>query len=637
MENNRMDAIKILMAFAIMNLAFFPFDIVLAKTESHHVVTKSTKPEDTATTGHTTKDDNKAVKPKTSPNETKAKSKTTNQVKKESASTTKVEKPLTKDSATTVADNLPGYLKDWMKYLNKKCEGDCKLTYADVLKLIEDPNIQGQQAAVLGAIVTQMNNKNNQNIKYSLTELQKMFKENDDIYSWYYGTAIQNINGVRALTGQQDKLFGPTGELSSATRIIQNAVSDCFILSAINGVLHLPGGPQALQNMITRVPGKNDEFIVTLPGDPKSIHVKLTPAKLAMYSNLPAGGEWLAVLSDAEARARKENPEYGIFQGGFQTQTLHLLTGVSYKNTALSPFTASQVATVKSLTKEQWSALENLSSAQLGMLSTLTPKQLEDTLSKDQLKAFDDLTPEQLKQLEGMSSAQWSELGTLIYSNANKIDLKLLKTLQPVTQAKLTSQIEADLNTALNISKPPQIVGIETNEHDLTVLAYNNTTQTLTIKNPWGVTGWYNPVTGGGPDSTKPGTTPPWFDMHHGVFQVQISQLVESNFVTMTLPKSINKEVQISSAQSIIDAAKKLKPEQIAKIQMTLDKAQMNVKKIADYQEEIKETQLSCQQANTSSECQKKVSDLAEKIEKAKVDVQESINAIASVVNDTKE
>ncbi len=633
-----MEAHKIIMALVILNFAFFSSHNLLARTEHHHV---EAKPEKTTDEHPAAKTDDK-TKPKSATKEAtkeaikEAKPVTTKHVKQAQPST-KIEKPLTQDSAKTIADNLPGYLNDWMKYLNKKCEGDCTLSYADVLKLIEDPTIQGQQAAVLGAIVTQMNNKDSKTVKYSLKELQKMFNSNENIYSWYYGTAIQNINGVRALTGPQDKLFGPTGELSSSTKIIQNAINDCFILSAINGVLHLPGGPQTLQNMISRVPGKNDEFIVTLPGDPKSIHVKLTPAKLAMYSNLPAGGEWLAVLSDAEAKARRENPEYGIFQGGFQTQTLHLLTGVSYKNTALSPFTASQVTTLKGLTKEQWNALENLSSAQLALLSTLTPKQLQDTLSKDQLKAFEELTAEQLKQLQAMSSAQWSELGTLIYNNAGKVDLKLLRTLEPVSQAALTKQVEADLNTALNVSKPPQIVGIETNEHDLTVFAYDSATQTLTIKNPWGVSGWYNPVTGGGPDNTKPGTTPPWFDMRHGIFKVQLSQLVESNFVTITLPKDIGKEIKMSSAQTIIDEAKKLTPEQKAQIQIIVDKAQANMDKVAAYQEEIKETQLSCQQANSNAECQKKLNDLSEKINKAKTDMQNAIKEISNAMNGAKD
>ncbi len=638
-----MKLLSLSMSLLVVNIAFFTSTNLMAKTEPHHVVAKTPEDESVPKTAEKTKKNSKVDS--VTKNKTEAKSKTTKSTVNKQKTSNKTEKPLTSDSSTTIVNNLPSYIKDWMKYLNKDCSSDCTLTYADVLKLIEDSHIEGQQAAVLGAIVTQMNNTKSSTIKYTVAELQTMFKANDSIYSWYYETAIKNINGVRALSGPQDKLFGPTGTLSSSTRIIQNALGDCFLLSAVNGLLHLPGGPEQLQNMISRVPGTDNEFLVTLPGDIKTIHVKLTPAKLAMYSNLPAGGEWLAVLSDAVAKARKMNPEKGVFKGGYQTQTLHLLTGIDYENKVLSPFTRGQVDLLKTLSTEQWSALVNLSSAQLATLSTLTPKELEGTLTKDQIKAFEKLTPEELSKLQKISSAKWNELSTLVTDNAGYIDLKLLKTLKPISQAKLTNQIEAYLNAALNESNPPKIVGIETNEHDLTVLAYNSKTQILTIKNPWGNTGWYNPVTGAGPDTSMPanGTTPPWFDMKNGVFHVQLSQLVESNFVTMTLPKEIVKETKISDStskvknanklQAVVAAANKLSPEEKEKIKVTLDEAVAYRDKIAAYQAEIKATQTKCKESITDDACQIKLNNLADKLEKTQADAEGVIDKLEHVVN----
>lgn len=648
--------INLSLTLSFIGLVFFPTGDVIAKTESHHVVLKQEKTTENKTTSKTddkkettepsAKEKNKSI-PRNHPTEIKKSSKETKGI------SLKIEKPLVMETQKTIANKLPDFMKEWMKYLNQDCKGSCTLTYADALKLIEDTHITGQQAAVLGSIVTQMNNANSSNPQYSLKELQKMYKANDSIYSWYYIVALQNINGVRALSGAQNKLFGPSGTLSSSTQIVQNALGDCFVLSAINGLLNVPGGPAKLQSMISRVSGTSDEFLVSLPGYPKNIFVKLTETKLAMYSTLSQGGEWLAVLSDAESKARRLNPESGIFNGGYQTQTLHLLTGKDYENKALSPFTHEQVEIVKGLSKEQWLALENLSSAQLITLSTLTPQQLKDYLTRDELKAFEEIPMHQLIELQKLSSAQWNELATLIFNNSGNVDLKLLKTFKPASQEKLTKQIEADLNEALNQSNPPKIVGIETNVHDLTVLAYNSQTQTLTIKNPWGVSGWYNPVTADGPDSAMPkkGTTPPWFDMKLGVFQVQISQLIESNFITMTMPKAIVKEtatmnkklkpnvvapaepqvnLDTQSMQSAVDTAKNMSNE---KVKVLIDEAQKSIDKVLVYEEEAKATRSMCQQPGANAICQNKLKTISDNLIREKAKAQSDINKISDVIN----
>lgn len=458
---------------------------------------------------------------------------------------------LTQDTAIKISKKLPGYFKEWLS-----CENNCnkqKLTYSEILTLIEKSNITEQQAAVLAAIVTYINGLNApQDAKFSLAELQKLFTTNTGyIYTSYYKTALTNLNNEKSLP-EKDKLFGRTKEangqwysgITKNTLIIQNGLGDCFTLSSINGILNHPDGPKKLEDMITPIPGHKNEYWVNFPGYSWPIFVYLTPTKLAMYSELKNGGEWLAIMSDAVARARRDNPESGIFNGGYQTFILHLLTGKSYRNEALSPFTKPQSELLKSMNDTQYYALENILTgsndkqllAELQSLGSLSSAQLKADLTKEQYEEFKKLTTAQLATLESLTTAQWNEVYTLIYNNKGNLNLKLLDRS---LKANRTEEDYSDqLDTLLNVDKPPKIVGIETNVHDLTVLAYDKSTGMLTIKNPWGDTGWYNPVTGDGPNNAMPkkGTSPPWYDMNNGVFNAMLSQLVASGFVTITIP-----------------------------------------------------------------------------------------------------
>jgi hypothetical protein len=566
----RKQIISLISAIAIFNMAFAAENVEAAK--SHPV--ESTKPETTERTTETAKtvdsikieetgkitevtDTKKTESKKALEAKEREKTKETKATETEKADETKKgdepkkDTPITAQTASSISSSLPDYYAKWLN-----CGSNCSsstLTYKDVLKLIEDTNITGQEAAVLAALVTYINGLNSPtSAKFTLSQLQNAFNsDTGSIYSWYYQTAIRNLNSERALP-EKDKLFGRyqnqngkwVSGISKSTQIIQNGLGDCFTLSSINGMLNHPGGPKKLEQMISPVAGHPDEFWVNFPGYPKPIYIRYTPTKLAMYSELVNGGKWLAIISDAVARARRDNPESGIFDGGYQTYILHLLTGRPYRNEALSPFTTAQVDLLKGLSDTQLNALESLLTgsntqqltSQLQALSTLTPEQLKAALTKDELAAFKQLTAEQLTTLQGLTAAQWNEVTTLIYSNQGSVNNKLL---QRSLKANRTPQdYSQQLNQALNVDQPPHIVGIETTEHDLTVIGYNASTDTLTIKNPWGDSGWYNPVNGDGPDKNLPknGTTPPWYNMTNGVFTANLSQLVESNFVSITIP-----------------------------------------------------------------------------------------------------
>lgn len=521
------------------------------------------------------------------------------------------EKSLTVDTQAVINNNLPDYFKNWMM-----CGNDCKhvkLTYDDILKLIEKENISGQEAAVLGAIVTYINGLSDPNsAKFTIAELQNTFNTNaGTIYSWYYKTAIANINNERALP-EKDKLFGRYQEangkwhsgISKSTLIIQNGLGDCFTLSSINGMLNYPDGPKKLEEMISTIPGHPDDYWVNFPGYAHPIYVHLTPTKLAMYSELADGGRWLAIMSDAVARARRENPESGIFNGGYQTFILHLLTDKSYRNEALSPFTTQQVQLLKSMNDTQLTALvyllnannnQQLANLLLG-LGSLTESQLKSVLNEDQRKAFKELTPAQLAILQSLTPPQWNEVTTLIYSNSGNINQKLLD--RSLKANRTNKEYSNQLNKWLNVDKPPQIVGIETNVHDLTVLAYDAKTGMLTIKNPWGISTWYNPVTGYSSNKLpKNGTTPPWYDMSKGIFTASLSQLVESGFVTITIPIE---RTQDETKKLADDANKAVQPGgQVSQTQAKITQVQSAIKTTKS-EKKVVEMNIAVREANTA-------------------------------------
>lgn len=206
-----------------------------------------------------------------------------------------------------------------------------------IINLSGNQNLKGQQAAMVAALVVQINNSMTANSKltpkdvtYTQAELAKKFADKNSAFYISYVNALNKINQVKALPPSQ-QLFGPH-ELTANTKIIQGSAGDCFFLSAINGLLKVPGGPQALKNMITRIPGQPDEFSVKFPGDTAPVTVKLNDAEIGMYSHIEQGGKWLAVLSVAEDmnRHKAHLDTQATIGGGMPEQTLGLFTGKKY-------------------------------------------------------------------------------------------------------------------------------------------------------------------------------------------------------------------------------------------------------------------------------------------------------------------
>src|SRR5579871_4495 len=152
---------------------------LLAKTVViHHPTTKPTteKKEETVSKNKNTEEKptevklNKTKENVKKNNGTQKKSSTTatEKIQKNKSMTYATNKPIPQDTPKQISKNLPHYFKDWMKYLRKyeKCGKNCTLTYGEILKLIEDENITGQQAAVLAAIITQINDAKLTNTKF---------------------------------------------------------------------------------------------------------------------------------------------------------------------------------------------------------------------------------------------------------------------------------------------------------------------------------------------------------------------------------------------------------------------------------------------------------------------------------------
>ena len=77
------------------------------------------------------------------------------------------------DSVSTLNQRLENYFNHWLK-----CGNNCAtaaLNYKDILKLIENENITGEQAAVLGAVITYVNTLSNPNkTSLTLSEIQNL-------------------------------------------------------------------------------------------------------------------------------------------------------------------------------------------------------------------------------------------------------------------------------------------------------------------------------------------------------------------------------------------------------------------------------------------------------------------------------
>lgn len=205
----------------------------------------------------------------------------------------------------------------------------------DVLTLSKK-NLTGHEAALVAAMAMQVNDevKNPKKFRFNLQDLTKKLSDKNSNYYKAYVHTLAKINETNNLPASQ-KLYGPNG-LTKNAHIIQGAENDCYLLSAINGLIKTPNGVNAIKNMIAQVPGKPNQFTVTFPGQsPETVH--LTDTELGMYSRVDQGGQWLAVLSVAEAMHKNTNmlnPELTM-KPGYQQQTLTLLTGTKYIMTKL--------------------------------------------------------------------------------------------------------------------------------------------------------------------------------------------------------------------------------------------------------------------------------------------------------------
>ena len=197
--------------------------------------------------------------------------------------------------------------------------------------------LKGQQAAMVAALAVQINNAMSANssltpkdITYTKTELLQKFSDKNSAFYIAYVNALNKINQVKALSRSQE-LFGPH-KLTANTKIIQGSAGDCFFLSAINGLLKVPGGPEALKQMITKIPAQPNTFSVKFPGDAEPLTVKLNDTEIGMYSHVEKGGKWLAILSVAEAMNmhKLHLDTQKTIGGGMPEQTLGMFTGKKY-------------------------------------------------------------------------------------------------------------------------------------------------------------------------------------------------------------------------------------------------------------------------------------------------------------------
>jgi hypothetical protein len=255
-----------------------------------------------------------------------------------------------------------------------------KLSLAEIGKLLELPNLPFNQAAALAAIARYLyalEGEHDVHKFYYVTQnkIVNVVKDPSNNGSSgrdkdaaqliaNYQTAYENLlsdmqNGTWSLYGTTPGPNGsPPGPTSSTN--IQWKLNDCYLISAINGLLNTHDGAQTLMNMIQQ---KGNTFVVTFPGYSTPITVTLTPGEVAQFSYSKGGGCYLAVLGmatvqvmNATSKTGDKNPAgnktpFGALIdthtfGWVQKNTFQLLTG--------QPFTQIQL---KNYTEQQWQTL----------------------------------------------------------------------------------------------------------------------------------------------------------------------------------------------------------------------------------------------------------------------------------------
>ncbi|MEO8401666.1 MAG: hypothetical protein ABI597_07710 [Gammaproteobacteria bacterium] len=101
--------------------------------------------------------------------------------------------------------------------------------------------------------------------------------------------------------------------------------------------------------------------------------------------------------------------------------------------------------------------------------------------------------------------------------------------------AQQTTNLQKTIMHALHTETP---IGISTPDHALSIIGYKAgatpSSGVVTIKNPWGTSGWYNPKRGASSSSSSEPKSPgPWYHMTNGVFTVPMNQ-INNGFVFIT-------------------------------------------------------------------------------------------------------
>ncbi|MBX9720359.1 MAG: hypothetical protein K2X81_03095, partial [Candidatus Obscuribacterales bacterium] len=226
------------------------------------------------------------------------------------------------------------------KYWDKwTADSDGKLNIKEIGALLRNPDIKGEEAAVLGTLAITLThdviNKEHKPMA-TFTEADVLSNSKDSDAVKYFKDAMEQLHGDTDSKGLS--LFGKTGH-PDWKEVKQWKVGDCWFVSVVDAVLRKYGADY-VEKMITQDPKDPNKFTVKFPGYDKPIKVTLTEGEISMFSHTMNDGSWLAVLgmalndviqSDKKTDGYRSWYPFGhVVNGGNNLTTYKLFTNKTY-------------------------------------------------------------------------------------------------------------------------------------------------------------------------------------------------------------------------------------------------------------------------------------------------------------------
>lgn len=208
-------------------------------------------------------------------------------------------------------------------------DGSGFLDEKDVDEDIQNPNINGKEAAALSAIkVYFRGNKDQSSTGLSLSQIYPFLSQTGETRFTQIGKALSSlyVKYKNKIAQESPNLYA--NGIPHIECIKQGKSGDCYFLATIGGLAYRD--PQRLMHMIQTC--TDGSFYVTFPHHSPIAVPPLTDCELACYSDAGSDGIWLHVLEKAYAifkNRKKGNAEAldAVIHGGSGGRMIMFVTG----------------------------------------------------------------------------------------------------------------------------------------------------------------------------------------------------------------------------------------------------------------------------------------------------------------------